>query len=144
MVIMLPVNFQHDLAYVYALTDSLQLDCTGCVLPPYKPDYFCPGTTQLFYFRCQVTNSVALVWNLLSYEATLSTNTRVDNVIRKGSDVTILVESITTDNGETANFSSHLWIDFNKLPKEVYSFNVICKNASLTSHKQLIALGNHF
>ena len=128
---------------IYCVLDSLlKFECTGCILPNAEADYYCPEVTDLFYFRCRIYNSTSLVWNLLNYRVPLNPSTLVDNVIRKGSDVTVLVERIMPDeNGITANFSSHLWIDFKELPQGVSSFNVTCGNQSLRSQKQLKALG---
>ncbi|CAI8000715.1 hypothetical protein GBAR_LOCUS3013, partial [Geodia barretti] len=128
--------------HVLGENDTLKFECTGCILPDTRADYYCPEITDLFYFRCRIYNSTSLVWTLLHYNIPLVTSTSVDNVIRKGSDVTVLVERIVPDNeGITANFSSHLWIDFKELPQNVRSINVTCGNTTTSSRKELLALG---
>ena len=99
---------QHNKVHLYVLLrfvclDTLKFECTGCILPDTKADYYCPEITDLFYFRCRIYNSTSLVWTLLHYNIPLVTSTSVDNVIRKGSDVTVLVERIVPDNKGSYN-----------------------------------------
>ena len=102
-------------SFCFIISEAIQLDCTGCISGPEEAEYYCPRRNQLFYFRCEIPDSPGLTWTVSPFfqdQKLLSTASERDNVIRDGP-VTILVDYIIDVNdGNVANYSSHLWIDF--------------------------------
>ena len=115
--------------------------CTGCISDLGKEEYYCRGTTQLLYFRCEINDDIQLTWNIseLKFERHLNSLSDPDNVIREGS-VIIAVEKLNTTEGK-GNFISHLWIDFQKVQHP--ALTVRCRGSKNDmQEKKLIALGN--
>lgn len=97
--------------------------CGGCQSDINTTEYFCSGSNQYIYFRCE-SNSFQLIWDVFPLFQTpviLGATSDAENIIRRDS-VDILVDTVDL---VSPRIISHLWLNLRELNSDV---NVSCSN----------------